>query len=214
MVSKVQICNMALSAIGQDLFIADINESTKQARICRTWFDTVYGAVLQDFPWNWARRSLALAETFEVVQGWSKSYAYPADCISAEAITDAAGARIGGRYQWGGMWSDAWPNPLIMKVPFQVYAGAQSSLICTDLPQAYLIYTARIDDTERYPPMFVEALALRLGSAIAMPLSSSAEVLARISQAYEQRVAAAKTAVMNEAQQDPDAQTPALGARL
>lgn len=213
MTSKVGICNMALSAIGQDSTIADITESTKAARVCRVWFDTVYGAVLQDFPWNFARRFIALAESQEAIPGWDKAYAYPSDCISAEAVTDAAGARIGGHYQWGGVWSASWVNPLIMKVPFEVFAGAQASLVATDLPKAYLLYTARIDDTERYPPMFVECLALRLASAIAMPLSASAEVLSRVSQAYEMRRSAAITAVMNEAQQDPEAETPALGAR-
>lgn len=214
MASKIQVYNLALSSIGNDSTVAAADEKSKPARVCTLWWETCLKAVLQDFPWNFATKFVALAASTESIPGYANAYLYPADAVKAITITDAGGARIGGGgYYHSGTFGYGWALSQINHVPFKLFAGAQQSLIATDLQQAYLMYTTYVDNPERWPSQFVEVMALRLASAIAMPMSASAEVLARISQAYQQRLADAHASSMNEERDDPDPVTPALGAR-
>src|SRR5690606_399370 len=49
----------------------------------------------------------------------------------------------------------------------------EGNRLLTDQEQAELRYTARIEDTEQYPPLFVEALYTKLASKLAEPLTGS-----------------------------------------
>lgn len=57
MASVVQICNMALTRIGQNQFIDSIDEQSKAAELCALHYEQCRDQVLQDFPGPLLRRA-------------------------------------------------------------------------------------------------------------------------------------------------------------
>src|SRR5690242_389598 len=101
MSNAVKICNLALSNIGQSDSIASIDEASTAARMCKLWFDQSRDAVLQEFPWPFATKAIALAQlTGDPPPGWGFAYAYPNDCLFAQRVCTAAGIRALSRAQW------------------------------------------------------------------------------------------------------------------
>lgn len=63
MASVVEICNRALSNIGNSRSINSLTEASKEAGECSLHFEACRDAVLSDFDWNFATKRVALADT-------------------------------------------------------------------------------------------------------------------------------------------------------
>lgn len=78
-VTKVQICNLALSLVGEQ-GIQDIEGNGKNEQICKLLYEEVLEEVLQAHPWNFAKFRKELAEdTSDPVFGWENSFPLPTD---------------------------------------------------------------------------------------------------------------------------------------
>lgn len=53
-VTAVDVCNMALAAIGGQQLLSDLNENTRQGAACRLHYDQTLKALLRRYDWNWA----------------------------------------------------------------------------------------------------------------------------------------------------------------
>lgn len=219
-VSKTLICNLALARIGTDIQIADFDtEESKEAKVCRLHYDTARDQVLEDFPWNFATRVVALAEVEDVdpPPGWQFVYQYPTDAVTIRRLIDSAGDRL--LYAAASTTTDR----LFMqylgsapRIPFHVTANADldGRLIITDLEQAYAVYTARVDAPTIYPSTFVKALALFLASELCMPMRVDDNRRNAILREYAAFKDSAAANSLNETGYDPDPLPSSYTARL
>lgn len=213
MASQVDICNLALGKLAQDKTISSLSEQSKEARLFGRVWDLKRDEVLADAMWPFALTSVALAQANDApLLGWTYRYARPADCLTLVAVTDENGMRLGRRL---GDWCD--PMGSLRQryaYEYEVTHGEQSSCICTDIEAAYAVYITRIEDTGRYPPKFVEALACKLAEEIAPALIGDAGLNKKgdLKQLYLIALGNASAHDFNEAATSPSV-TPAIAAR-
>lgn len=156
MPSPVDICNLALGRIGNRGNIASIDppERSVEAERCAKFYPIARDAVLE-FPtngWRFATtRATLAAHDLDPIGGWRFAYSLPRDCLKALAVLDALsceGARPAGYV-----------------IETEPLTGDQ--VIYTNVEDAILRYTMRVEDSSRFAPLFVEALATWLGSYLA-----------------------------------------------
>lgn len=216
MATQTDIFNMALYKMAQSVTIPAATDRSKAADVMNKLWDTTRDLVLSERVWPWAVRSQALALDVEPAQpGWFYRYAYPNDCLSAFAVTDANGIAAAGklsRFANGDYVASVWGSGAF---DFDTSFGEQSTTINTSVQNAYLVYACRVVDTSRYPPHFVNALATRLAAEAAPPLVGEVGLnsKANLLQEYELALTKAGAHAMNESRTDADYVTPALAAR-
>lgn len=75
--SKVSICNIALTRVGEQRIIS-FTDKSKNAILCNQLFDQVLDEVLRNHPWNCATRRIELAQDATApIFGWTYRYALP-----------------------------------------------------------------------------------------------------------------------------------------
>lgn len=164
MTSEVDLCNLALSHLGDEAQVIAIvpPDGTMQAAHCATFYPIARDAVLQVFPWTFATRRAALAEVVNPVLGdYRYAYALPNGFLrpiaalypGVPAVDFGAGATDTGSFA------------------YTVESLDDGSLILyTNLQTAYLQYTARVTDTTKFPPLVIVAIARLLASYLAGPI--------------------------------------------
>lgn len=223
MTSSIDTFNRALSRIGIDQFMADPMESTKAGDLYRTWYEACVDRILTDFPWNFATRTIALAELVgDLVPGWQQKYAYPVDCLMLRQITDASGARssMSGYYgAWSGDWAGycGWAR---QRIPFEVMndlSGSTSSkVIVTDMPEAYGLYVVRVADLNLFDPLALSALEWLIASEVAAPfhgMPTGINTAQAAGQQYRAALNAAHVRSANESGADYRPESPAISCR-
>ena len=206
MASPVQVCNRALSRIGIDQLIEDLNDPNNRAQACLQHYDDCRIELLQDFPWGFAQKVVQLAEVADVtVPGWRYVYRYPIDCLRAQQVTDEAG----GRGATGNIFRDIWaydlPGEMLMRIPFSVMADpvtAGARVIVTDLELAYLWYTADVTDINQFPPLARSALSWKIASEIALNLRADTRLQQNAIQQYAWVVSQAQVGTQQEGTAD------------
>lgn len=198
--SVVGICNLALGNIGSTKFIDSMDERSKEALVCKQYYESTRDTVLQEMEPNFAQRRVVLADTGKAVTGWQYAYAYPTDCAQGGAIL------------LPGMRS---PMPEF-RTPYEVAADETGTgrLILCDLPAAELRYTMLVTDPNMFSPLFVTALSWALAANIAMPMAVSPSLAERAEKQYRLMIGAAKAQSLNEAQGDQYPQGSSVNARF
>jgi len=174
MASAVDICNLALSFVGDRANVSSIDppEGSAQAEHCARWYPIARDRLLSEHNWNFATKRAALALLSSVsISGWSYAYAMPADCMTAIAVipTDSAGDYLYStssplypeQYQY---------DDLTTITPIEFVEETDSDgtrIILTNQENAYLRYTAYVTDTTKFPPLVINALARLLSSYLA-----------------------------------------------
>lgn len=200
MSSVIEICNLALSNIGNSRSINNLNEQSKEAGACDLHYESCRDSVLADFDWNFATKRVALADTGNPPPDWQYAYQYPTDCLRITEIMVP-----GQRYPTAAM-----------RVQYEVgadYAGT-GKLIYTDQPSAWLKYVSRVDDVNMFDAIFVEALAWRLAAAINMQLTGDASLGNNALNMYSVVIRSAGTHSMNESQEPAAPESEFTTARL
>lgn len=206
--SQIDICNAALGKLGQDITITSFTDQVKAAKVFSRCYDRVRDYVLADFPWAFATKAIALAPIAETVIGWQFVYDYPEDCLNARIVCDENGVPratscVNAQLTFAGQYE------------FEKLCGDENTSIATNLEAAYLIYSSRVEDTGRYPPHFVDALACRLAIEAAPVLAS--EVGLRLAPQLGNEYLAAKFNAaardMNESNDQRDLVSPTLASR-
>lgn len=183
MSSVVEISRMALSHIGSDTFIQSIDEDSKEAKTCKTFFDSSLNSLLRQFEWNFATQKLALTLFGTSSSDFAYQYKYPNTCLFARRII---------------------PIEKTQTVEFSIVNDGGVKVIQTDLKNAVLEFTKKIDDTELLDPLFVDVLALKLARNIITPLSGDKSRLEIINSLYVNSLYEAKASDGNEGQsQEP-----------
>lgn len=187
MASVIEICNRALSNIGNSRSINSLNEASKEAGQCSLHFDACRDTALADFDWNFATKRVALADTNNPPPDWQYAYQYPSDCVRITEIMPT-GIR----------------NPTAaQRIEYVVGSNEDltGKLIYTDQPKAWLKYVARVTDVNMYDAIFMEALSWRLAAAINMALTGSADLGNNALTMYNRVILSAGSHSQNESQE-------------
>lgn len=162
----IDICNLALSRVGAAR-IQSLSDNTKAARECTTIYPFARDAVLRSYDWAFARKRLDLALLTETYTGFDFAYQYPVDCICLRKITDVNGMITSIKWDWN---TQKYVSSGKVKYEIGVAANLNSNFILTSTELAEGVYTARVVNANLYDSLFIEALAWKLASDLAMPL--------------------------------------------
>lgn len=181
MANEIEVCNVALSRVGANS-IQSLNDATREARVCKTHYEIARDATLRDHDWQFARREVVLALLVETSEEYDYVYQYPSDCVAARRIVNAAS------------------NDPVDRIPFGVGANAAKNgkVILTDQEDAVLVYTAKITNATVWDSQFVDAMAWRLASELAVPLNADSPMAVNLMRQYLAAINAAKADGSNE----------------
>lgn len=157
MASEVDICNLALSHLGDDGTITAINppDGSTQAGYAKRFYPIARGLMLEAFDWSFAAaRTSNLAEVTNTSSAWAFAYALPSDCIKPRKLL-ALGATD--------------------ETKGETYAVEERTLY-TNSETPTLIYTKLVTDTTKYTTAFVSAFSKMLASQLAGPLTKSPKI--------------------------------------
>lgn len=181
MPTEVEICNYALAHLGATRITSLSDLQSNNARLCNLLYTQKRDEVLRDYPWGFAERTVTLALLSGVTPvKYEYAYSYPSDCLAARSIY----------------------NPVVGSDPidFRVMSASDgnSKMIVTDQEDAILIYTKKITNTGMFDPSFIGALALKLASALAVPIMKSQKTALNMLQMYWSYLPEAKSADAKE----------------
>jgi hypothetical protein len=175
--SDTDVCNIALSRLGNGLQISALTENTKAARFCNLNYATCRDAALRSHPWNFAIRRAVLAQD-ATAPAFEFSYRYPlpADpdyCLkiirtSMEADGYPDDYRIEGRY------------------------------LLSNEGTVSIEYIARITDVAQYDSQFVDVLAQRLAAELCAPLTENATMTKTLWDIYKTKLPESRTSDAQE----------------
>lgn len=174
MASSLEICNMALAAIGQDP-IMSLEDNAKSARLCRQVYDNTKKSVLRAYPWTFAIHRAHLARELDgPVYGFENSFKLPVDCLRLVSVNLSDGE-------------------------FKV----ERNRILTNFGAVAVRYVKNVSDESEMDAQFIEALATQLASKIVISLTNDSQVLQYLKQLYtEQILLAMNTQAIEDSQQE------------
>lgn len=164
MASVVEICNQALSHLGDSATVASIEppEGSAQAEHCARFYPMALAALLELHNWSFATRRITLAPLANPSSTWQYCYALPSNAISLLAVL-----AIDATDDYSGL--DYTPQPFVAETD-----ALGNDILLTNQSTAVLRYTVLITDTTKFSPLFVEALGWLLASKLAGPVLKGA----------------------------------------
>lgn len=179
MATEVDICNLALSHLGDSANLQAINppDGSAQADHCARWYPIARDSLLEMHDWSWATKRIALAQVANPSAAWLYCYAQPNDLLSPIAVmdptaTDDSSIALPAPSQAFFGYS----NPVIntgIYTPqeYTLEAAADGSdVIYTNQQNAVLRYVSRTTDTSKFSTTFIVTLAASLASMLAGPV--------------------------------------------
>jgi hypothetical protein len=168
MASEVDICNLALSHLGDDATVASIDppEGSAQAEHCARFYPVARDMLLEMHAWNFATRRATLAMLDDEGIQWTYTYEQPADCLRVLALmhvnasNDLAVPAVNhtGR-------ALTIPQDFVCEIN-----AVGTKVIYTNQEEAMARFTAFVTDTTRFSPLFVAALSWKLAAMLAGPV--------------------------------------------
>ena len=201
MASEIDICNLALARLGDSATISSLDppEGSAQADHCARFYPIARDALLELHDWKFAIKRVSLAQLGADVNGWGYSYAKPSNCLKLIGIlsADAGADEESEEYETE---ADSTGNEIIL----------------TDIETATARYLVRITDTNKFPPLFVEALSWLLASHLAGPVMKGDEGAKMAQTCYARAVfltGSAATSDANQRKNRPDHSPAWIGNR-
>lgn len=180
MPSQIELYNLALLRVGQGKTLESLTEDSQAADVLNLVYPLAVDIVLAEGPWPFAQRRAALVPLGPGPAGWARQYALPADCLVP-----------------GELWAGTRPTRPDEAIPYEVVALQDEdgeplgSALNADRDGATLLYTARVRNPELYPPLFADALAWKLASMAAAPLTGDPSRSDQAEQRYRLALAGA-----------------------
>lgn len=174
MSSEINICNLALSHLGDISNVTSINppEGSAQSVLCSRFYPIARDMLLEMHDWSFASKKINLAKKVNGNNQWLYAYAVPSDMMMARAIIDP---NVANDYSTDVLMNDSYSVPVFAGV----YAPQEFSLeldssgiktIYTNTDNAVLRYQARVDDPNQFSALFINSLSWHLASMLAGPI--------------------------------------------
>lgn len=168
--SVLDICNLALSKLGESPLLALDANGSPASRLCYMHYHPVRREVLCANRWSFASTLMTLSSTED--EGDEphvmRAHTLPQDCLRVLEVS-SPGWTLRGR-----------------------------SIFCS-APSIRVLYIADTEDTSLFEPLFVEALAVRLACRLCIPLTSSTTARQALTEEYH-RIALPQAAHFNGVQ--------------
>lgn len=182
MAEQTEICNMALSIVG-DESITGITSGTPQADACNLVYHHLRRAMLRAHDWGWASQTEVLsASTEDPPADWAYRYVYPANCIAVRELY--LGTTVKG-------------DPPLPYAVEQFDAGNAKSIL-SDVDGACARFTSDVTDEALFDDQFAMAFVWRLASEIAIPLTRKPAIQTAAFRTYLQTFSEAKASDLHE----------------
>lgn len=157
MTAEVDICNLALSHLGDTATVASISppEGSAQAQHCATFYPIARNTLLEMHDWGFATVRSELTVLAQSHCGWAYAYARPANVIRIISVKSF----------------DVCGDEHSPSVPFVCEAdGNGQQIILCNTPDVVAKYIALVTDVNRFSPLFVQALSWHLAAMLAGPM--------------------------------------------
>lgn len=155
--NQIDICNMALAYIGNTRTISSLAEQTKESILCSRFYNVTRQELLQDFPWNFATKTVDLTVTTDTDDRFEYVYEYPEDCLRVVRVgQEADGDEL---------------NDYAIRTTEDGYKR-----IACDVPEARGQYIFDAQDEGTFPAVFARAFALSIATELSMPMSAAPQI--------------------------------------
>lgn len=192
MATVIDICNIALSRISVP-GIQSFNDKTKEATECVLHYPMARDALLKAHNWGFARRKSVLALLDVEDSQWAYVYSLPDDYLNV--------IRISNQYQT--YYCDERYGVNDFSVDDARYEIASNEygtkpVLYTNMAEVEIIYTARIEDSNAYDSLFINALAWRLARELSASLRGDLNLQQQMEAFYNRALGEAQTSNANE----------------
>ncbi|GAG58541.1 unnamed protein product [marine sediment metagenome] len=158
--AQVTICNLAMGWLGANL-LTSITDEIIEGRLCRTNYDSLRDAVLEDHAWVFANaRRILSPDPIAPEFGFKQRFRLPADCIR---VLSANG-------------SDRDDN--------QTVWVREGDFLLSNFEVLYLKYTRRVTEEALFSPNFTQAFATRIAADLCIPITESRTLQESLQGAY------------------------------
>lgn len=191
MPSEVDICNLALSHLGDSATIASIDppEGSAQAEHCAVFYPVARDTLLELHNWSFATRRASLALLTAESFNYQFAYAAPNNCMRVLSVLEPTACTL---------------DPT---AAFEIEADENGSrMVLTDVESAVMRYTMQVTDPTKFSPLFVDALAWMLASHLAGPVvkgDSGAAAARSASSIFQQQFKLAAASDANQRKVEP-----------
>jgi len=180
MTSAVDICNLALSHLGDSATVTSIDppEGSAQAEQCKRFYPIARDSLLEMHSWGFATRRALLALTTEEMDQWAYVYARPNKALrilailpndsASDYVVPAEGVSYNSSYYPYSYYPKA--SMYAPQAFHEEILADGTRVICTNQEEAVARYIVSVTDTTKFSPLFVEALAWLLACKLAGPL--------------------------------------------
>lgn len=151
MASKIDICNMALTHLGEkgNIINLDPPEGSAYAEACAVYYDVSRDYLLGQHDWSFATTRSGIAPIDHITSPWSYCYAQPNDFIRTIAL----------------IASDATDENTTLDYTQEIWQGQR--IILTNTKDPILRYICRSDDANLHSTAFNISLSYLLASMLA-----------------------------------------------
>lgn len=186
MASEVDICNLALSHLGDDANVISIHppDQSVQAQLCSSLYPMARNALFDEHNWSFTTKRVTLAELTPETLEYEYCYAAPSDLLNIIALRNAFQQRAS---------IDGTASAMRDEYSMEVNSAGLQVIYC-HFANAELIYNANAVDPGKFPPLFVNALGWLLASYLAGPLLKGdvgASAAVKMLQGYSQALSKA-----------------------
>lgn len=231
MASQVDVYNLALTFLDLSSRVQSINDNTPAAGQCNQWYDYARQKVLESAHWDFATKTPPLAllldqgtlvQTAVIYPGFRYVYQRPVDCFRFLAVTTQYGLRVNPflSFFWragamdcsSGSWGPF--RPVFREVLDQVGNPPNQAInILTDQDGAYGVYVTDVTNVNLWTQAFREAVAWNMAVPMAGPLSANQIAKKTAIAMAKSSIPAALAISLNERQNDPYPDSPAITCR-
>ena len=198
MATEIDICNLALAALGDEATVVSIDppEGSAQADHCAQWYPVARDVILEAHDWKFAMRRAPGQLRMSPTPSWTYAYGKPAAALRMVAVLPP------------NTNDDVRDGLFMNQQPYNVEALEDGTeVVVTDQEQAVIRYTARNVDVGKFPPLFTQALIHLLASYLAGPVLKNEagrnESKAQL-QLYQVWLLKAQAADANQSRRDPN----------
>lgn len=164
MISKINICNLALAHLGQGP-ISSLDQADERAKRLNLFYEPVRDEVLRTHNWGFAAVQKKLELARQDTQTGEFLYHYPADALFVRRIF------LPGRKQ---------------AIPFEMRYDTvvDGCVLAVKEPGVYGLYTRRVEDETQFDGAFVKAFTLALAYDMAITLTADTALAAQLFEKY------------------------------
>ena len=170
MASAVDVASKALALIGSEPITSlDPPDNTVRAKTIALQYNDARDATLRAHPWNFAiKRASLSADVAAPVWGYSQQFTLPNDNLRLLEVESSDRDLYPWRVEGGKVLSD-------LTAPINIR------------------YVARIEDTELWDPLFIEAMAAHLGSLCAEKLTGLTSIVESTTALFQAKLSEARS---------------------